>query len=570
MNSDELPNDSLSGAAGASPAEVPGGRSGRGSKFGGYAALVAAGILLSRVAGLIRTVVFARYFGASAAADAFNVGLKVPNFLQNMLGEGVLSASFIPVYSRLLAKGDEKLAGRVAGVFACFLALAVSILVILGMLLAPWILQITAGGLPPDVMALAVKLTRIMFPGVGLLVLYAWALGLLNAHRQFFIAYVAPVLWSTAMIATMVIFGMRMRGADLAVALAWGTLIGCALQFGIEIPFVLRYSRHLSFGFDRTLEPVRTIFRNIIPVIGGRGVVQISSYVDTALATFIATGSVSALLFAQTIYLLPISVFGMSIAAAELPQMSSETGSVDEINAALRRRIDRGVRQVAFFVVPTVVAFVLIGRLIIAALYQGGEFTAQTTLLVWYILTGATIGLLAATMGRLYSSAFYALHDTRTPFRIAIARVLGGAGLAIVFAFPLRPMFTAIITALGFPIPNTPGGAAAIGVVGITTASAIAAWIEFFLLRRGIAQRLGKGESRTVFQLKLWGSALTAGAVALAADSLFARRLSEALPFQRVTEAFVVSGIFGIVYFAVAFALGVPEVRATMGRFVRR
>src|SRR5687767_1132083 len=264
----------------------------RASRFGGYAILVAAGILLSRVAGLIRTIVFARYFGASAAADAFNVALKVPNFLQNMLGEGVLSAAFIPVYSRLLAKGDERLAGRVAGVFACFLALGVTVIVILGVILTPIILQITAGGLEPAVMALAVKLTRIIFPGVGLLVLYAWALGILNSHRQFFIGYVAPVLWSAAMIATMVIFGMRMRGAPLAVALAWGTLVGCALQFAIEIPFVLRHSKHLSFGLDRALEPVKTIFRNIVPVIGGRGVVQISGYVDVLLATHIASGAV--------------------------------------------------------------------------------------------------------------------------------------------------------------------------------------------------------------------------------------------------------------------------------------
>jgi putative peptidoglycan lipid II flippase len=535
-------------------------------RFGGYAALVAAGILLSRVAGLIRTVVFARYFGASSAADAFNVGLKVPNFLQNMLGEGVLSASFIPVYSRLVAKGDDKLAGRVAGVFACFLLLGVSVLVVLGMLFAPFILRITAGGLEPDVMALAVRLTRIMFPGIGLLVLYAWALGILNAHRQFFIAYVAPVLWSTSMIVAMIVFGMRMRGADLAVALAWGTVVGCALQFAIEIPFVLRHSRHLSFGFDATLEPVRTIFRNIVPVVGGRGVVQISGYVDVALATFIARGAVASLQYAQTIYLLPVSVFGMSIAAAELPQMSSETGTSEDVNAALRRRIDRGLRQVAFFVVPTVVAFVMIGRLLVGALYERGEFTADTTYLVWYALAGAAIGLLASTMGRLYSSAFYALHDTRTPFRIAIARVLGGAALAVLFAFPLRPVFASIVTALGLPLPRA--GEAALGIVGITTASAIAAWIEFLLLRRGIDRRIGRGESRTAFLLKLWASAILAGAAAVATDLFVARRIS--LPLERISEAMLVAGVFGVVYFAAGFLLGVPEVRATLGRFVRR
>ena len=534
-------------------------------RFGGYAILIAAGILLSRVAGLVRTVVFARYFGASAPADAFNVALKVPNFLQNMLGEGVLSASFIPVYSRLLAKGEERLAGRVAGVFACFLALGVTVIVILGVILTPVILQITAGGLAPDVMALAVKLTRIIFPGVGLLVLYAWALGVLNSHRQFFIGYVAPVLWSAAMIATMVIFGMRMRGAPLAVALAWGTLIGCALQFAIEIPFVLRHSKHLSFGFDRTLEPVRTIFRNIVPVIGGRGVVQISGYVDVLLATHIASGAVSSLLYAQAIYMLPISVFGMAIANAELPQMASETGTESEIDSALRRRLDRSLRQVAFFVIPTVVAFVLIGRLLIRALYERGEFTADATYLVWYVLVGASIGLLAATLGRLYSSTLYALHDTRTPFRIAVARVIGGAALALLFAFPLRPMFSSIVAFLGLPMPLGIGGVTSIGVVGISTASAFAAWIEYLLLRHNVTKRIGEGESKTGFFTKLWIAALLAGLAALAVDLL-----DLPLPLQKFAEAILACAVFGIVYFGVAFALGVPEVRSTLGRFLRR
>lgn len=533
--------------------------------MGGYAALVAAGILLSRVAGLIRTVVFARYFGASSSADAFNVALKVPNFLQNLLGEGSLSASFIPVYSRLLANGDEKLAGRVAGVFACFLALGVTVLVIVGVILTPVILQLTAGGLPPDVMALAIKLTRILFPGIGLLVLYAWALGILNAHRQFFIGYVAPVLWSAAMIATMIVFGMRVRGAPLATALAWGTLIGCGLQFAIEIPFVLRHSKHLSFGLDRTLEPVKTIFRNILPVVGGRGVVQISSYVDVMLATFIAQGAVSSLLYAQTIYTLPVSVFGMSVANAELPQMSSETGSEEEIASALRRRLDRGLRQVAFFVIPTAVAFILIGRLLIRVLYERGEFNRDTTNLVWYILCGASLGLLAATLGRLYSSTLYALHDTRTPFRIAIFRVIGGAGLALLFAFPLRPMFGAFIRAAGLPMPSSLGGVTALGVVGISTASACAAWIEFLLLRRAVRKRIGAGESKTGFFAKLWTAALLGGVAAVAIDILELR-----LPLAKFAEAAIACGLFGIVYFGVAFALGVPEVRATLSRFTSR
>ena len=539
-------------------------------RFGGYAALVAAGILLSRVAGLIRTGVIAHYLGVTGAADAFYVALKVPNFLQNLLGEGVLSAAFIPVYSRLIAKGEQKVADRVAGVFVSFLALIVLGIVMAGVLLAPVILSLTAPGLEPPVMALAIKLTRIIFPGVGLLVLYAWALGILNAHRQFFISYVAPVLWSASMIVTLLVFGMYMSGARLATALGWGTLIGCGLQFAIEIPFVLKHARHLSFGFDRSLEPVRTIFRNILPVIGGRGVVQISGYVDTFIASLLPTGAVTVLFNAQTIFLLPISVFGMSVAAAELPQMAGQTGTDDEVRSALRRRLDRGIRQMAFFVIPTTVAFVLIGRVLVAALFQRGIFTADTTLLVWYVLCGSAIGLLVSTLGRLYSSAFYALHDTKTPVRIAMIRVTAGAALALLFAFPLRPLIIGAAEALRLPIPDTAGGAAALGAVGISLASGLAAWVEFLLLRYRMQQRVGTGDSKLGFMLRLWIAAVIAGVTSLAMDVYFARGFAANLPLPRISEAILVCGVFGVVYFAIAAMLGVGEVRAFMGRFVKR
>ncbi len=539
-------------------------------RFGGYAALVAAGIMLSRVAGLIRNVVLVQYLGATGVSDAFTVALKVPNFLQNLLGEGVLSAAFIPIYSRLLADGKQKIADRVAGVFASFLIVLVAGIVICGVILTPYILAITAPGLEPENMVLAVKLTRIVFPGLGLLVFFAWALGILNAHRQFFISYVAPVLWSATIIATLVIFGMRMSGARLATAAAWGALIGFALQFAIEIPFVLRHAKYLSFGFDRSLEPVRTIFRNIVPVIGGRGVVQISAYIDGAIATLMGAGALTALTVAQTIYLLPISVFGMSVANAELPQMASEQGSEEEIFAALRRRLARGVRQVAFFVIPTTVAFLLIGRLLITALFQRGKFTGDSATLVWYILCGFALGLLVSTLGRLYSAAFYALHDTKTPVRIAMLRVVIGTAAALLFAFPLRPMFGAAADALGLPIPHTAGGAAVLGVVGITLGSAIAAWVEYLLLRHRLRKRIGAGESTVAYMMKLWSAAIAAGLASVAFDRFAAREIAARLPLRFISEAILVCGLFGIVYFVVAFVLGVPEVRAFLGRFIKR
>jgi putative peptidoglycan lipid II flippase len=534
--------------------------------FGGYAALVAAGIFLSRVAGLVREAVFARYLGNSWAADAFKFAQKAPNVLQNLFGEGVLSASFIPVYARLVAKGDEELAGRVAGVFVSLLAIVVSVVVLIGVIITPWMLLITAPGFEGQVFDLTVILVRILFISVGVLVLSAWCLGVLNTHRMFFLSYVAPVLWNLAAIATLFIFGGRLGNASLAVALAWGMLVGSLLQFGVQLPFVLRMARRLSLGVDLTLEPVREMFRNFGPVVVGRGVVQLSGYVDLAIATLLPTGAVASLSYAQMIYMLPISLFGMSVAAAELPQMASQTGTTDQIAAALRKRLHRGLRQIAFFVIPTTVAFLMIGRLLVAALYQRGEFRAQDSAVVWYILIGSSIGLLVATLGRLYSSTFYALGDTKTPMRYAIARVLVGGFLAYALAFPLRPYVAQLLESMGLPT----FGPVALGAAGITAASAIAAWVEFLLLRRGIHRRVGAVEPLGGFYTRLWVAAIAAGSAAVAFDRFIGAAISARLPVSGIVEAALASGIFVVVYFVVAAVLGVHEVKATLGRFRRR
>src|SRR5471032_1148999 len=283
----------------------------------GGAVLVGAGIFLSRIVGLVRAKAFTHFLGTSDSADAFTAALRIPNFLQNLFGEGVLSASFIPVYARLLAEGDEEEAGRVAGAVFSILALIVTVMVVIGVMATPLLIDLLAPGFHEDKRELTIRLVQVMFPGVGLLVLSAWCLGILNSHHKFFLSYVAPVLWNIAMIATLFIFGTRLSQGDLAIALSWGTVIGSALQLGIQLPFVFRYARHISFGLDRFLEPVREIFKNLGPVILGRGVVQLSAYIDQMIASYLPVGAVSSLGYAQTIYLLPISLFGMSVAAAE-------------------------------------------------------------------------------------------------------------------------------------------------------------------------------------------------------------------------------------------------------------
>ncbi|MGH9394406.1 MAG: murein biosynthesis integral membrane protein MurJ, partial [Terriglobales bacterium] len=402
---------------------------------GRSAALVGAGILLSSLAGLLRESIFAHYFGNSDAADAFKAAFRIPNLLQNLFGEGVLSASFIPVYAALLAEGDEQEASRVAGAVLALLALATALLVLVGVLATPWLIYAIAPGFHGAKRALTIELVRILFPGAGLLVLSAWCLGILNSHRRFFLSYIAPVVWNGAMIATLLGFGRQYAEFPLAVILAWGSVAGSGLQVAVQWPAVLKLLGHLKLALDHRTAHVREVVRNFVPVFFSRGVVQISAYVDALLASLLPTGALATLAYAQTLYLLPVRLFGMSVSAAELPAMSGEIGEASAVAETLRRRLNAGLRQIAFFVVPSVLAFLVLGDVVVAAIYQSGAFGRHDVLWVWGTLAGATVGLLASALGRLYSSTYYALRDTRHPLNYAAVRVGLTTALGIVAAF---------------------------------------------------------------------------------------------------------------------------------------
>src|SRR5215831_17708871 len=232
---------------------------------GRSAFMVGAGILISRIIGVIRQRVFAHYLGIGDAAGAFSAAFRIPNFLQNVFGEGALSASFIPVYANLLARGDQKEASRVADAVLTLLALATSIIVLVGVLTTPFFVGLFAYSFDPATRELTTQLVQIFFPGAGLLVLSAWCLGVLNSHRRFFLSYTAPVVWNLAIIATLIVFGGRDE-FHLATFAAWGSVVGSALQFGVQMPTVLMLTRSLRPVFDIVSENVRTVLRNFFPV----------------------------------------------------------------------------------------------------------------------------------------------------------------------------------------------------------------------------------------------------------------------------------------------------------------
>ena len=363
-------------------------------RTGGAAALVATGILVSRVFGIFRQMLMARYLGASASADAFTASFKVTNFLQNLFGEGALSASFIPVYSKLLESGDEEEAGRVAGAVAALLALVVSIIVLIGVVATPVLIPLIAKGFTGEKRELTIRLTRILFPGAGIFVISAWCLGVLNSHRRFLLSYLAPVLWNIVMIIALAWAGPRQGERDLAVTLAWASVAGALLQFLVQVPMTLRLAKRLRIRPDISSPNVRVVTKNFGPAFVGRGVVQISSYIDNWLATFLPDGMVATFGYASAIFVLPVSLFGMSVSAAQLPEMSRASGDEAEIAAYLRRTLERGLRQIAYFVVPSAAAFVAFGDVIAAVLFQHGNFGAADTRYAWGILGGAAVGLL--------------------------------------------------------------------------------------------------------------------------------------------------------------------------------
>ena len=524
------------------------------------ASLIGLGIFLSRIIGLVRERMLATYFGTGLHADVFSAGLRLPNLLQNLLGEGTLSASFIPAYSALLGQGRTAEAGRVAGAaFALLLAIAGAVS-LLGVLLAPWLVSIFTPGFEGQRRELLIVVVRILFPMTGVLVLSAWSLGILNSHRRFFLPYFAPVLWNAAIIGALVAFGSRLDLDALVVAAAWGALLGGALQFLVQLPAVLRLDREIRLGSGRNEPAFQEAVRKAGPAIMGRGVVQLSGYLDLVLASLLAVGAVARLRYAQTLYLLPISLFGMSVAAAALPELARDRGGA---LGALRDRTVAAARRVGFLVVPSFVAFVSIGETLVAGLYRAGEFGAADARVVWLVLIGYSLGLLASTTTRVYQSAFFALRDTATPARAAFVRALVALAVGGALMVQFEP-----VTVLGRTIP---AGVLAqfdvaglpLGPLGLAAGASVGAWVEWVLLKRALDAQLGRVGAGFAPLARMFAAALTAGAAAYSSSRWLA------IPQPLFAAAFA-AAVFGAVYFAVAAALGLEQARALPAALLRR
>jgi putative peptidoglycan lipid II flippase len=505
------------------------------------AARVAAGILVTRVLGYVRERVFAYYFGNSGAADAFRAALRIPNAIRNLLGEGTLSGSFIPVYAALNEREDKGAARALAGAVLGLLLLATGVLALLGIAFAPAITAVVAQGFDAPRRELTTVLVRILFPMTGLMVVSAWCLGVLNTHRRFFLPYAAPALWNIAGIVAMVAAGTWLAGHALplpdqlyrlALALAWGTVAGSVLQIAVQLPACWRLLQGIALRFSTAPEGVRSVLVAWAPLVIGAGVAQLSGLVDTFLGSFTGEGGLSSLGYAQLIQVLPISLFGASVAAASLPELSREAVGAQP-NEQLRARIAVGFRRIAFFVMPSAFAFVALGPAIVGALFQTGRFDADDTALVGGVLAAYGAGLLGQATAKLFASGFYALRDTRTPVWIGILSLVV-SGLASWLL--MRRL----------------------GPAGIALGSAAGATLNMLLQLRGLDRRVGAilgGADWRAFGVAVAAS-LAAAALGVGADHL-------AAGWRPLPRGVAVLGIFGVTYGALTLALRHPDALRT-------
>jgi putative peptidoglycan lipid II flippase len=491
------------------------------------------------VLGYVRERVTAYYLGNGAAADAVRVALRIPNAIRNLLGEGTLSASFIPVYAALNERADKAAARALAGAVAGLLLVAAGGLALVGIAFAPAVTTVLAPGLAGETRALAVVLMRLLFPMSGLMVFSAWCLGILNTHRRFFLPYAAPALWNAAAIAALAAAGTWLVSpalpvdeqlARLALALAWGSVAGGVLQVAVQLPACWRLLHGIALRVSTAPAGVRDVLVAWAPLVLGAGVAQLSSLVDTFLGSLAGEGGVSSLVYAQLIQVLPISLFGTSIAAVSLPELSRDAmrGGAGP-NDQLRARVAVGFRRIVFFVMPSSFAFAALGPVLVAALFQTGRFARGDTVVVGGVLAAYGVGLLGQATVKLFASGFYALRDTRTPVKIA--------------SFSL-----ALSSALAYLLMRRYGPA------GIALGSSLGAWVNVVLHVRDLNRRVGR-----VLALAEWRAlAVTLAASALAtAAAAGAAQLAPAV--GPVPRGVLVVAIFGVVYGALTLALKHPD-----------
>lgn len=443
--------------------------------------------MLSRVLGLVRDMVIARYFGAGTGADAFFVAFKIPNFLRRLFAEGAFSQAFVPVLSSYREKESITEVRRLVNAVSGSLGLVLLGVTLVAMLGAPLLTAVFAPGFLDDDLkfGLASDMLRITFPYLLLISLTAFAGGILNSYDRFAIPAFTPVLLNLSMICAAVFLTPLMETP--VMALAWGVFIAGALQLFFQLPFLMRLGLLPRPRVDYRHEGVRRILRLMAPALFGVSVSQINLLLDTVLASFLQTGSISWLYYSDRLSELPLGVFGIAIATVILPSLSRKHAaeSRDQFAATL----DWAVRGVLLIGLPAALALVLLAEPLIATLFHYGEVTDRDVVMAAGSLRAYSAGLLAFMLIKVLAPGFFARQDTKTPVKIGIIAMVANMVLNLALIFPLAH-------------------------VGLALATSLAAWLNTTLLWRGLikegAWRSQPGWPRFLTQLAFANGALAA------------------------------------------------------------
>jgi putative peptidoglycan lipid II flippase len=488
---------------------------------------------LSRVAGLVREIVAANYFGVRGPMSAFTIAFQVPNLLRSLFADAALQAAFVPVFTEELEKRDRAEAFRVASALLFLIAVALGSLTALFILIAPVLMPVFAPGFSDDLTDLTVKLAQLLFPIVLLLGLTGLVVGVLNSFDNFGPGAIAPLFWNIAIIATLVVLTPHFHGNHRIYAYAVGVLIGTVVQLLLPLPWLRRTGFRIVRSFDWRYERVVRVLKLMFPVTLGLGLINFNLSVDSIFGTLISDQAPAAIDKAFRIYMLPQGVFAVAVATVLFPTLSRYAARED--SRGMRMILATGTRQLLLLMVPTMAALLILSDPITQVIYQRGEFDAAQSDLVSEALFYFALSLPFAGVNLLLIRAFFSLQRPWVPTLLALANLFLNAALDAVLYGPM-------------------------GIGGVTLATAIVSLATMVVLVFVLRPRLGGIDGRRTLNA---GLRIAVASAALAGVAFAVREGLDGVladDFGGRLVLLVAAGGAGVVaYVAMVFALRVEE-----------
>jgi putative peptidoglycan lipid II flippase len=517
------------------------------------AGAMSAATFVSRILGLAREQAQAYYFGAGFATDAFNAAFRIPNLLRDLFAEGAMSSAFVPTFTSVREKEGDDAAWRLASRTITVLAVILGVFTLLLLVGAPWILRVYTPGVAPDKLALAATMTRILSPFLLFVALAALAMGVLNTLRVFFLPALAPAWFNVACIAGMIVLPTVLvpAGLDPILSLAIGAMAGGILQFAVQLPAMRRRGFRFRWEFAPRDPGVVRIGSLMLPATFGLAATQINLLVDTSLASQFGDGPISWLQCAFRLIQLPIGLFGVAIATANLTRVSRDQARGD--HEAMRRNLGGAIRAAALLTLPATAGLVALREPIIRVLFEHGKFDARATTATGAALLCYALGLHAYAVTKIQVPVFYALGETRVP--VISSAISVGAKIAANFAL------IALLPHLGLD-----------PFLALALTTSLAAWLNLGLLGWGSRRRLGSlaGLGVVATTLKMAVVSVVLGFAAAGTHAgLLAAWPATGLAAEIVRLA-AASGVGVAIAVGGALALGVEEARALLARMRRR